>query len=608
MNSGTKKLKARDEFVRFTEHYLKERFAKLNPVQQSFALTQFYIKEIHNRIRSEISDEDLELAIVDGSKDLGCDLIHKDDGHVIVVQAKYRSPGTKEPAEPISHFQSILKRLADPALIANERLSSQLSTIDLKNDTFDFIYVTFGSLNHNNQPRKITEQKPNYPDQIKDIEQRCSWTYLDETDLNEALRGALALEQGVPDKTRTLYPTGQKGKRGSSSVIELKSGEYRSFIMALDARQIIGAYEELGRDALFSLNIRNFIGNTATNKEIVVTARDHAENFFLFNNGISCVCTKLEIHEDKIEVVGLQVINGAQTVKALVNAGKTRMNKSDPWSNYIPQVLVRITEIPGGYGKSGKIREQVTQFNNTQNTVKISDFRSNDKVQEFLKEQFKQIARHGRHVSYVPKRTDLVPKNAEVVRLEEFAKSVYAFLVDPISFSGATSFLFNDDSSGGYNKIFGDGEAKWEKMPEEEFRLRAAIYWIAQEFATYMRKDRDAEIDPDVRAALERKWMLLYATRKVFEHYYPNDAWKIQLQKLYKGDWELGVDAKGKLLLRIYRDARAGVVSAYKNAKKYQQGFVHRNWMRNRETPGEIAEILRDSVLAVRDPIGDVPT
>jgi hypothetical protein len=62
MNSGTKKLKARDEFVRFTEHYLKERFAKLNPVQQSFALTQFYIKEIHNRIRSEISDEDLEFS------------------------------------------------------------------------------------------------------------------------------------------------------------------------------------------------------------------------------------------------------------------------------------------------------------------------------------------------------------------------------------------------------------------------------------------------------------------------------------------------------------------------------------------------------------------
>jgi AIPR protein len=425
--------------------------------------------------------------------------------------------------------------------------------------------------------------------------------------LNEALRGALALERGGIDKKRVLYPTGIKGKRGLSSVIEVKAGEYRSFLMALDARQIIGAYQELGRDALFSLNIRNFIGNTATNKEIVGTARTNPENFFLFNNGISCVCTKLDMHENKIEVTGLQVINGAQTVKALVNAGRSRMNQPDPWANHLPQILVRITEIPGGYGKSGKIREDITQFNNTQNTIKVSDFRSNDKVQENLKEQFKRISWRGRQVIYVPKRTDVVPKNVEVIRLEEFAKSVYAFLEDPTSFSGATAFLFNDDTAGGYNKIFGDGVAKWEKMPEDEFKLRAAIYWIAKEFTTFMREDRNAETDPDARAALERKWMLLYAAKKVFEHYYPNDSWKTQLQKLYKGDWQLGEGAKGKILLQIFRDAKSGLVIAYKNAKRHQPGFVHRNWMRSRETPASIAEMLKDTVLAARDPIGEIP-
>jgi hypothetical protein len=132
--------------------------------------------------------------------------------------------------------------------------------------------------------------------------------------------------------------------------------------------------------------------------------------------------------------------------------------------HHLPHILVRITEIPGGYGKSGKIREDVTQFNNTQNTVKVSDFRSNDAVQGHLREQFKRITRRGRQVIYVPKRTDLFPKNAEVIRLEEFAKSVCAFLYDPTSFSGATAFLFDDEHDGGYNRIFGDGEAKWEKI------------------------------------------------------------------------------------------------------------------------------------------------
>src|SRR5262249_39304122 len=210
---------------------------------------------------------------------------------------------------------------------------------------------------------------------------------------------------------------------------------------------------------LFSLNTRNFIGNTATNKKIVETARSNPDKFFLFNNGISCICTRLHVAEDKVEVEGLQVINGAQTVKALVNASRTRGVEPSPWLKDAPSILVRVTEIPGGHAQSQKLRDQITQFNNTQNVVKVSDFRSNDSVQEYLKEQFKKLSYRGRPVAYIPKRTDRPPKNAELVRLEEFAKAVYAFLEDPVGFSGATAFLF-DDINGGYNKIFGDGEAK----------------------------------------------------------------------------------------------------------------------------------------------------
>ena len=54
----------------------------------------------------------------------------------------------------------------------------------------------------------------------------------------------------------------------------------------------------------------------------------------------------------------------------------------------MPQLLVRITEIPEGYGTTGKAREKITQYNNTHNTIKISDFRSNDPIQASLKHQF----------------------------------------------------------------------------------------------------------------------------------------------------------------------------------------------------------------------------
>ena len=88
MASETKKLKARDEFMRFTERFLQEKFGKLNAIQQSYALTTFYVNEIHNRVRSEIIGEDLELAAVDAANDLGCDFLHRDDNHVLIIQSK----------------------------------------------------------------------------------------------------------------------------------------------------------------------------------------------------------------------------------------------------------------------------------------------------------------------------------------------------------------------------------------------------------------------------------------------------------------------------------------------------------------------------------------
>ena len=189
--------------------------------------------------------------------------------------------------------------------------------------------------------------------------------------------------------------------------------------MTLDAKQLVNAYRALGRDAIFSLNIRNYIGKKGTNKKIFETARDDPENFYMFNNGISCLATKVTLTGNDVEVVGLQVINGAQTIRSLVHVGKFGLK--------VPVVLVRITEIAEGYGTGGKIREQITRFNNTQNTIKISDFRSNDPVQSALSDQFKQIVRNGRRVAYLPKRTDKKPANHEVVGLEEFTSQFTRF-------------------------------------------------------------------------------------------------------------------------------------------------------------------------------------
>ena len=180
--------------------------------------------------------------------------------------------------------------------------------------------------------------------------------------------------------------------------------------------------------------------------------------------------------------------------------------------------------------------------------------------------------------------------------MEEFAKSGYAFLYDFVEFSGSSSFLFNDEASGGYVKVFGDGNNLWEAMPAEEFKLRSAIYWVAQEIASNLKKTRSNEGDPDARAALERKWCLVFAFSATLQRAFPNGEWKNQLRKLHKGDWSIGEGKQGEAVSEIYEIAKGAVIYAYKTAKHNNADFVHRNWMRSKKTPMEVANALNLSM------------
>jgi hypothetical protein len=380
------KMKARDELVRLTERELERKFGELHAKQQSIAATKFYIREIHNPVATVIDDDDIDLGVVDGGNDLGCDFIHSDDGRVLIIQSKYRGQGTSEKTEEITRFRNVLKSFRDPKQTSNGRLADALANIDWENDQFELVFITFGKIN--DQARAVSEQTPDYPADVLDLDERCDWKFLDETDINVELRNARSVAAGVSAKPFSLFPMGAKGQRGHS-VISVAAGKQRSYVMTLDANQLVNAYKALGQDAIFSLNIRNYVGKTRTNKQIVETARRDPENFYMFNNGISCLATKVTVTDNAVEVIGLQVINGAQTIRSLVHVGK--------FGSQLPFVLVRITEIAEGYGSGGKIREQITRFNNTQNTIKLSDFRSNDPVQSTLAEQFKLVVRNGKN-------------------------------------------------------------------------------------------------------------------------------------------------------------------------------------------------------------------
>jgi hypothetical protein len=442
-----------------------------------------------------------------------------------------------------------------------------------------------------------TKKEISVPVEYASLLDRTRVEYLDEGALTEELRAALSLDAGIPGQ-HELVAAGARGRR--SQIIKIDSGEYPSYVMVVHASQLVQMYQQ-AKDSLFTTNIRNFIGNTQTNKGIITTARKDPFHFFHFNNGIACLAREIKLNEaeDRLITKGIQVINGAQTVKSLFRASQLKSALPDPL------VLVRITEVTQGYGGQGRFTTDVIRYNNTQNVIKASDFRSNDPIQIDLHEKFAKHTRFGKSVDYAPKRTDARKTNATVIRLEEFAKVIYSFLCDPIQFSGTTSFLFDDSEKGGYRYVFGDGQQVWTTMPDEEFKLRSAIWWMADAFGPQIKNDRANASDALEKAALERKWFIFFASRLVLERSFGVNNYAAQLLPRWRGEWKLGEETVGQWFKELYDHAKQSVVYVYKQAAK-QKTFVHRNWMRSADTVGSLTEFVLEGPFSVIPSI--VPT
>ena len=116
-----------------------------------------------------------------------------------------------------------------------------------------------------------------------------------------------------------------------------------------------------------------------------------------------------------------QIINGAQTV--------TSLSRVEPSSDV--EVLFRLTKTLDVKTEKG-INEKIIRFNNSQNAIKLSDFRSNDLIQVFLERNLISKRTQGPlpKLSYVRKRGSARRgrDTGASVRLEELAKIRYAFL------------------------------------------------------------------------------------------------------------------------------------------------------------------------------------
>jgi len=186
---------------------------------------------------------------------------------------------------------------------------------------------------------------------------------------------------------------------------------------------------------------------------------------------VSAICTDFSLEKNHLKAKSLQVINGAQTISSLANQP----------SNPEIEILFRLTKTQSVKTEKG-FNQQIILYNNSQNLVKVSDFRSNDEIQLFLEREIDGRKPKGPlpKLRYVRKRGVGRRGAGQAIKLEDMAKIRYSFLYEPTLIHSAPKSLWSlSDSGGVYEMAFGvDGQvaSAWARETLDEALVAVAFY------------------------------------------------------------------------------------------------------------------------------------
>lgn len=138
------------------------------------------------------------------------------------------------------------------------------------------------------------------------------------------------------------------------------------------------------RERLFSANVRGYLGSTRSqsniNNGIQETARSASRQFWAYNNGITALVHGFEADEsqESLSISGLAIVNGAQTTGAIGSVSSDSVEGG--------RLLARFIKCD-----DAATVQNIIRYNNRQNPTQASDFRSNDRVQARLVEEFNAL-------------------------------------------------------------------------------------------------------------------------------------------------------------------------------------------------------------------------
>lgn len=232
---------------------------------------------------------------------------------------------------------------------------------------------------------------------------------------------ATQLDIAVQDEVQFSVPGG----------FEDSGDEWSAFCTTVSAVELRRMFHEHG-NMLFALNVRDYLGLIRSDKNINHNMHQslvgEPARFFAYNNGLTILTTDWSYKPGKgskpkgqLTIRGVAVVNGAQTTGVIGNLQDgeiTNLAKA--------RVLTRFVK-----SSNREVLEAIIKYNNSQNQIEPSDFRSNDEIQDRLRTEFESVPdadyRGGRRGG----ETDIIVRPANLISTKTAAQALACFHGDP---------------------------------------------------------------------------------------------------------------------------------------------------------------------------------
>ncbi|NSW83899.1 MAG: AIPR family protein [Syntrophothermus sp.] len=378
--------------------------------------------------------------LTDGSDDKKCDLIYidKDEGFAVIAQA-YEAQEIDERTAP-SNKAADLNIAASWLLNQSiddlpERLRSAAQELHtaLESQTIRILYFWYvHNLNESeNVSRELSAVESAARSFLKNKFPDCG---IEEVNAVEV--GRTTLEEWYKASLTPILVT-QKFEIPVYGGYEIQGEDWSAYVTSVHACWLYDIYQNFGAQ-LFSANIRDYLGSRRSdsniNYGIKITAENDPGRFWAFNNGLTGLVnnfyTRVDDDRTILVIEGLSIVNGAQTTGAIGSLNTRPSEKA-----MVPARFVKCS--------NQETIQNIIQYNNSQNKITASDFRSNDPVQKRLREEFQHIpnatylgGRRGGEQDSISRPQNLIPSNTA-------AQALAAFHQDPVTAYNSKSEIWD---------------------------------------------------------------------------------------------------------------------------------------------------------------------